>query len=240
MSRARNIKPGFFRNADIAELPFEARLLFIGLWTMADRAGRLEDRPRQIKMELFPADNLDCDVILTLLASIAVILRYEADGKKYIQVVNFPKHQNPHRDEKPSTIPAPCEHRASTVQALCKDDGDTVAIGLIPESLLLIPESLQKPLPAAPTSVEGFANFWQAWPKSQRKVAKDQCSAKWKSKGCEGIASQILDALESFKASDEWQRADGQFIPAPKVWLNESRWEAASALAVDSRTAGYI
>ena len=61
MARARNIKPGFFRNADLAELPIEARLLFIGLWTIADREGRMEDRPKQIKMELFPADSLDCD-----------------------------------------------------------------------------------------------------------------------------------------------------------------------------------
>ena len=41
MARARNIKPGFFRNADLAELTFEARLLFIGLWTLADSEGRL-------------------------------------------------------------------------------------------------------------------------------------------------------------------------------------------------------
>ena len=46
MARARNIKPGFFRNADLVEMPIEARLLFIGLWTLADRSGRLEDRPR--------------------------------------------------------------------------------------------------------------------------------------------------------------------------------------------------
>ena len=53
MARARNIKPGFFKNEFLADLPFETRLLFIGLWTLADREGRLEDRPRKIKMELF-------------------------------------------------------------------------------------------------------------------------------------------------------------------------------------------
>ncbi len=64
MARARNIKPGFFRNAELVELPFEARLLFIGLWTIADREGRLEDRPKQIKMEVFPADNVDCNQLI--------------------------------------------------------------------------------------------------------------------------------------------------------------------------------
>ena len=107
MARARNIKPGFFRNADLVELPVEARLLFVGLWTLADREGRLEDRPKQIKMEIFPADCFDCDALLTSLAGTGMIERYEVGGKRYLHVVNFTKHQNPHRDEKASTIPAP-------------------------------------------------------------------------------------------------------------------------------------
>ena len=144
MARARNIKPGFFRNADLVELPFEARLLFIGLWTIADKAGRMEDRPKQIKMELFPADNLDCDALLSMLHELGMIDRYTVENKKYIQVVNFSKHQNPHRDEKTSVIPDKngvvlvednAKHGASTVQTQCKDDSNTVAIGLIPDSL---------------------------------------------------------------------------------------------------------
>ena len=37
MARSRNIKPGFFSNDELVELPFEARLLFIGLWTIPGR-----------------------------------------------------------------------------------------------------------------------------------------------------------------------------------------------------------
>ena len=165
MARARNIKPGFFRNADLVELPFEARLLFIGLWTLADREGRLEDRPKQIKMEIFPADSVDCDALLEQLAATGMVARYEVDGKRYLQVVNFTKHQNPHRDEKASTMPdqhgniatpvqAPKKHGASTVQARCKDDADTVAIGLIPDSL--IPDSLTNTGAKAPLSPAGL------------------------------------------------------------------------------------
>lgn len=161
MARARNIKPGFFRNADLVELPVEARLLFVGLWTLADREGRLEDRPKQIKMEIFPADCFDCDALLTSLAGTGMIERYEVGGKRYLHVVNFTKHQNPHRDEKASTIPAPgsngvrseqapCEHHANTVQALCEHHANTVAIGLIPDSL--IPDSL---IPESNTSAAG-------------------------------------------------------------------------------------
>lgn len=107
MPRSRNIKPGFFKNEDLIDLPFETRLLFIGLWTMADREGRLEDRPKKIKIELFPCDNLDIDDMLNQLGQSGFILRYSIDGNKYISIINFQKHQNPHYKEVPSEIPPP-------------------------------------------------------------------------------------------------------------------------------------
>jgi len=105
MARARNIKPGFFKNADLVETSFETRLLFVGLWTLADREGRLQDRPKQIKMELFPADNVDVDNCLNDLSQLGFITRYVADGKRVIQIVNFCKHQTPHGKEADSELP---------------------------------------------------------------------------------------------------------------------------------------
>jgi len=35
--RARNTKPGLFQNEQLAELPIEARWLFVGLPMLADR-----------------------------------------------------------------------------------------------------------------------------------------------------------------------------------------------------------
>jgi len=142
MARARNIKPGFFANEELVELPFATRLLFIGLWTIADREGRMEDKPKRIKMALFPADDFDIGSSLDDLQKSGFLLRYEHDGARYIQVLAFNKHQNPHRDEKPSSIPAPSMHCANTVQAQCNNEDDTVAIGLIPDSLNLIPDTL--------------------------------------------------------------------------------------------------
>ena len=43
------------------ECSMSARLLFVGLWTIADRNGRLEDRPKRIRAELFPYDEIDAD-----------------------------------------------------------------------------------------------------------------------------------------------------------------------------------
>jgi len=120
MARARNIKPSFFTNEDLVELPFEDRLLFIGLWTLADREGRLEDRPKRIKMAVFPADNVDVDASLARLAKSGFIARYEVRGIACIQVLNFAKHQNPHVREAASELPSIGENETSTVPAQCQ------------------------------------------------------------------------------------------------------------------------
>ena len=39
MARIRTIKPEFWIDDVIVELPFETRLLFIGIWNFADDAG---------------------------------------------------------------------------------------------------------------------------------------------------------------------------------------------------------
>src|SRR5215470_9638700 len=107
MARTRFIKPGFFMNEELAELPCEARLLFIGLWTIADRAGRLEDRPRKIKAAVFPYEDTDVDTLLGMLAGKQFLKRYRMKGLGYIEISNFVKHQKPHPKEPPSQVPEP-------------------------------------------------------------------------------------------------------------------------------------
>ena len=141
MARSRNIKPGFFTNEDLVELDFSTRLLFAGLWTVADRAGRLQDRPKKIKIDVFPADNLDINAMLQALHDGGFIERYAVDGSKFIQILNWSKHQNPHHTEKASDIPD--KDGCLTVKTpletkhIAKQDGEYLA-----DSLLLIPDSL--------------------------------------------------------------------------------------------------
>lgn len=108
MARARNIKPGFFKNEELAECSSWARLCFAGLWTLADREGRLEDRPKRIKGELFAFDSVEVEPLLVELAKFGFIFRYVAsDGKRLIQILKFRKHQNPHHKEAKSSFPSP-------------------------------------------------------------------------------------------------------------------------------------
>lgn len=107
MARSRNIKPGLYKNEDLAECSIWARYIFPGLWMIADREGRLENRPKRIKGELLPFDSQDAEPLLKELSDKGFILQYEVDGKAYIQIPMFKKHQNPHHREKESEIPPP-------------------------------------------------------------------------------------------------------------------------------------
>lgn len=105
MARARNIKPGFFKNENLCELPAMDRLLFAGLWCLADREGRLENRPKRIKMELFPCDDYDVACGLSRLENSGFIKTYCVAHFNVIQVLSFLVHQVPHGTEKDSELP---------------------------------------------------------------------------------------------------------------------------------------
>ena len=146
MARSRNIKPGFFTNEHLGELDPLARLLFAGLWCHADREGRLEDRLKRLKPQILPFDNCDIEALANSLFKKGFIQRYVVDGKGYIQISEFRKHQNPHMKEQPSTIPAPDKHQTSMSVA-----------HLIPDSFNLIPDSFIKPLASSDESLSADA-----------------------------------------------------------------------------------
>jgi hypothetical protein len=119
--RTRALKPSFFENEILAKLPPLTRLFFQGLWCAADREGRLEDRPERLRAKILPYDtSADADQMLTELASgnDPFIVRYTVDGKRYIQIVTFAKHQRPHANESPSLYPP----QNQSVEALATKD----------------------------------------------------------------------------------------------------------------------
>ena len=105
--RIRTIKPEFWRSDDIAALSVEDRLLFIGLWSYVEDNGVGRDEPQLIQCDLYPLDTFTEASVRThgglmRLSQRGLITRYEGpDGRKYLQVNSWDKHQKINRPSKP-------------------------------------------------------------------------------------------------------------------------------------------
>jgi hypothetical protein len=148
MARARNIKPSIFKNELLGTMDPLITVLFISLWTLADKQGRLEDRPLRVRAETFPyRENIDINGYLTELERTGFIQRYSVSGQAIIQVVNFSKHQSPHNTEKDSVLPSFPEgdHGVKVITVISPLDTVDLTKAKRPDSLIpdsLIPDSL--------------------------------------------------------------------------------------------------
>jgi hypothetical protein len=70
---------------------------------------------------------------------------------------------------------------------------------------------------------ERFDTFWKAYPKKVGKGAAKKAFIK--AKVNDNLLSQMLTAIEIQRRTHQWQKENGQFIPNPSTWLNQSRWE---------------
>lgn len=183
MARARNIKPSFFTNDELAEIEPIGRLFFISLWSVADYKGELEWRPKKIKAQCLPYDDCNIEEIAINLDNSGFIRFYSEQGKNYVHIVNFCKHQNPHKNEreKGSEIPRYSENLRQAIDfkgiTINRDKIDSNpdlngtaradSCSLIPDSCSLIPEENNTDSGESDFSLElineGFEHFWKIW-----------------------------------------------------------------------------
>lgn len=114
MARMRSVKPEFWADEDLAEeLCRDARLLYIGLWNLADEHARLRGDPRFIKGQIFPYDDdLDpkaIDVLLDQIADSGRAQRYKVNGRSYLFLPKLARHQRLEAEKVPSRLPGPEE-----------------------------------------------------------------------------------------------------------------------------------
>jgi len=94
--RIRSIKPEFFEDEELAELTPHARLFFIGTWMMADKNGVLENRPKLLQARIFPYESgatADVSRLIPTLVSGGYLASFDADGKSYLWIPTFHRHQ---------------------------------------------------------------------------------------------------------------------------------------------------
>lgn len=85
---------------------------------------------------------------------------------------------------------------------------------------------------------ERFSMFWAAYPKKRDKARARRSF--FKIKNIEKIFPVMMQALEKQKASADWQKANGQYIPNPSTWLNGERWEDVEQVDVQPVARGPV
>jgi hypothetical protein len=107
MPRIRSIKPEFWGDEKMAALDPTTRLVFLGLISLADDAGRLVDNVKTIDGFMFPDTEDSSRDSLEVLATLGRISRYRSvSGQKLIQIANWGRHQKVDNPNK-YTLPAP-------------------------------------------------------------------------------------------------------------------------------------
>lgn len=118
MARIRTIKPGFFRHGDLYDAEIRHRLplriAFAGLWTAADREGRFAWKPRSLKLDCLPFDDVDFSTVLDALAAEGFLIKYKVGADTFGCIPSWSKHQQVNSREAASDIPAHDEASAGT------------------------------------------------------------------------------------------------------------------------------
>ena len=215
MARKRQIDPDIWTSEQFINLSLEARLMFIGLISLADDEGRLKGNPLYLKTNLYPADNYTTDkinkwrdeVINQLLTRL-----YHVDGQEFLWLPNFKKYQ--YMTKRFSSKLPPFEAKLEPVN-------DKLMTGC--EELYGIGIGIGIEDGNGIGASKLFDEFWGAYPK--KKAKQDALKAFMKIKLNHEVLQNILLKLELAKKSDDWLKDNGQFIPFPATWLNGKRWE---------------
>lgn len=246
MARMRSVKPEFWADEDLADLPRDARLLYIGLWNLADEHARLRGRPDYIKGQLFPYDDdLDAaaiDALLNLLTEAGKAIRYSVAGRSYIHLPNLGKHQRLEPDKVPSRLPEPSESsQPQPIEEPSEPDADESArdadesesdakdhalsmwhvTGSMEHGAGGIEHGRARRKPRA-DPIRGdpadFDRFWKIYP---RRVAKSDAERAWAKAITKADVETILVGAQRLR--DQPGR-DPAFTPYPATWLNGARW----------------
>lgn len=219
MGRARTIRPEFFKHERLATLSPLHRLLFIGLWTQADRDGKLEDRPMRLKVECLPYDSCKIDSIIDDLIRHpdCLIVRYEVGGRPFLKIPHFGKHQRVHPKEPASQLPdIPDDFFPESCMAmdgLCMNHGCPIH-----DQALEGKEGIEGK-EGRGAGKPAFEVFWKHWPKH---VEKQEALKVWARLRLDDVPA-IMAGLERWKQSGQWE--DPQFVPNPDKWLRRRKWE---------------
>lgn len=261
--RIRSTKPEFWRSADVADLDFFTRLLFIGLWNYVDDNGVGEDNLNLIRSDLFPRDPIETVEPLvrrglTELSLRAQIVRYQdrRNGRRYFKVINW-HHQKINRPTA-SKKPLPTSEDAVLIDDSLSDHGGITEDSLADQGNKGTREqgTGEKDLPDPDTSdavafteiavtedaypdtfksiyPKAFEDWWDHYP---RKTGKRNAFKAWQAARKRASDQQLIDGAQRYAADPN--RTD-QFTKYPEGWLSRDGWLDAPLPAAGTRNGNH-
>lgn len=229
MGRIRTIKPDFFTDADVLALSALDRLFFIGIWTQADKAGRLHNRPWELKLRLMPDQEYDAEAGVQALVERGFLVSYsDSKGTEYLAVRTWEDHQRPHHTEAESRLPGPDNGEVTVKHTLsnrCLTPGregkgkERKEYTLVSDKTLLGGKEDDEKPPSKAQYSEAFEEWYAAYPRKTQKAYAYKCYQRALGRVA---GSHLLERTKVFAGSPI---AQTRFCPHPSTWLNQGRWE---------------
>lgn len=240
MIQKRMVFAKIWESKQIGKISREARLLYVGLITLADDDGRVTGDAAALRSKIFMRDD---DITghqvkswIDEVVAAKLVYRYTVDEEDYLVHPNWFRYQNLRRDRfHQSVLPPPPQDIVSQLSderpsddGQASDEAPTEDGHLGAEvskkvskkvSNILFIKNLQK----------SFELFYAAYPLHKGKAAAQR---KWFTlKPDDALVSAIMAAVERQKKWQRWNEEGGKYIPHAATWLHNRRWEDEERVA---------
>lgn len=235
MARIRTIKPDFWTDERLTECSLSARLLFIGTWNFADDNGNFPRSSKKIKMQIFPADAIECEPLVIELLTHGLLIEYSVNGEKYLHIKNFKKHQVINRPSKSNIPPVPITEQSHTTHGVFMEDSWTEGKGKEEEGKKK--DNPPNPLSASqPKLPPDFSEFWQTYPRNLG--SPDTAAKAYELARRHGATHrQIMIGAMGYATIIRQNATDPQYVTQADNWLREKKWLVD--YGIPSRGSGY-
>lgn len=230
MARIRTVKPELSFHEGLFDLEVETGLPIRFVWAMlpchCDREGRFKWKPRSLKAQILPYDDVDLSRVLDALWTRGFIEKYHENNEEYGCIPTFLDHQVINNKERESTLPKPSKNNT-----LSREKREVDALPTREERVTQGREGkgkegnskkhMSNSANLTYDDVPDFLQFWSAYPRKDDKKKSFQAWLKAKPD-----IDVVLSALAWQVQSDQWSRQNGQFVPLGETYINGARWEA--------------
>lgn len=215
----RILREGIMSSGPINKVSEAAETLYVRMLVAADDFGLVELTPEFLKARCLPLRSISYEDIEKRVAELtaggreggALVWPYEADGKRLGAVAKWDQRRFALRPKFPMPPWGNAHIRGGYVDPRVQGEPKKHAT----------PAKKREPRAGKPNGA--FDLFYSAYP---RKVNRKDAERAWlKLSPDEKLQAKIMQALEEQKASEDWRKEGGKFIPYPSTWLNKERWD---------------